>query len=189
MLFIGDVHGKFNRYLDLVKGHAGSVQVGDMGFDYQSLNHLHLTHRFIKGNHDNYEMADPHDLGDFGNWGDIGFVRGAYSIDTYRRIEGYDKFRNEELSYQEMSQAIGHIVANQPKIMVSHDAPQCVVSQFFGIDDRSHTRNGLQAIFEQHQPKVWIFGHHHKSVDEYIGDTRFICLAELETIEVPLYDV
>lgn len=51
---------------------------------------------------------------------------------------------------------------------------------------KSQTRTMLQKMFEEHKPELWIFGHHHKSKDEVINGTRFICLDELETFEIEI---
>jgi hypothetical protein len=69
-------------------------------------------------------------------------------------------------------------------MILSHDCPEIVCKQLFGYPDNNKTRNGLQTMFEIYQPKLWIFGHHHKSIDTIIGDTRFICLNELETFHL-----
>lgn len=73
----------------------------------------------------------------------------------------------------------------RPKIVVSHDCPQSVMMQLFRYPEKSQTRTMLEMMFQEHQPELWIFGHHHKSKDEIInGGTRFICLSELETFEI-----
>ena len=68
--------------------------------------------------------------------------------------------------------------------MITHDCPHEARKQLFGIDEKSITTNGLQAMFESHQPDLWVFGHHHKSKNELINGTRFICLTELETMVI-----
>jgi len=53
----GDVHGNIEDYVLCTKQAPSSVQLGDMGFDYSSLNELDPRfHVFVGGNHDNYTM-------------------------------------------------------------------------------------------------------------------------------------
>ena len=192
LLVIGDVHGKVNEYWKILqkwdKRHC-SIQVGDFGFKKQHEWHLKnidfSQHQINFGNHDDYSfLHEPHSLS---NWS-YGFeskkmtVRGAFSIDKSYRTENVDWWQNEELNYEEMQNAIDFYNFNKPKIMITHDCPDYARRYLFGIRDKSITSNGLQQMFENHQPDVWIFGHHHRSKNEVINGTRFICLAELETI-------
>ena len=48
------------------------------------------------------------------------------------------------------------------------------------INDPSRTRQAFQAMFEAHQPDLWVFGHWHHSFDGVLDGTRFVCLNELE---------
>ena len=60
---IGDIHGKYDHYLNLVKDCQYTLQVGDLGFDYEPIFHLDPEkHRFIGGNHDNYTLKYRPDL-------------------------------------------------------------------------------------------------------------------------------
>lgn len=191
LLIIGDVHGKINEYWKILqkwdKRHF-SIQVGDFGFAKQHQWHLknidYLHHKINFGNHDDYTYLDkPHSLG---NWSisasGLMTVRGAYSFDKAYRTENVDWWANEELNYEEMQMAIDFYIFNKPKIMITHDCPHEAKQNLFGINEKSITTNGLQAMFESHQPELWVFGHHHKSKNEVINGTRFICLAELETM-------
>lgn len=67
----GDCHGKIDQYVDdiLNSNCSGSLQVGDMGFDYKKLNILDSSvHKFYGGNHENYDLYEncPYSLGDYG---------------------------------------------------------------------------------------------------------------------------
>jgi Icc-related predicted phosphoesterase len=66
----------------------------------------------------------------------------------------------------------------------SHDAPQQAAENIFTHKnpDATNTSKLLQEMFEAHQPKVWVFGHWHASVDTKFGDTTFRCLDELGTM-------
>jgi predicted phosphodiesterase len=190
LLVIGDVHGKINDYWKLVNFRKGcSIQVGDFGFKKQHdwfLKNIDYTQNQINfGNHDDYSfLYEPHSLS---NWSyayesKVMTVRGAYSIDKAYRTENLDWWANEELNYEEMQNAIDFYNFNKPKIMITHDCPDYARRYLFGIRDKSITSNGLQVMFQNHQPDIWIFGHHHRSKNEVINGTRFICLAELETM-------
>ena len=130
-------------------------------------------------------MKKPHSLGNFNLISnEIMTVRGAYSIDKAHRTENIDWWNNEELNCIEMQNAMDFYILNKPKIMITHDCPHEARKQLFGINEKTITTNGLQMMFENHQPDLWIFGHHHRSKNEIINRTRFIYLAELETMVI-----
>ena len=189
-LIIGDVHGKYGQYWRILQEtSAPSLQLGDFGFSEAHEFHLkHLDssqHKVLFGNHDDYSyLRKPHSLGDHGFTNGIFTVRGAWSIDRAYRTEGRDWWANEELNYNEMQGAIDTYAECRPEIVITHDCPHEVRQALFGIHDKSITSSGLQVMFEQHQPALWIFGHHHKSRNEVINGTRFICLNELETYQL-----
>lgn len=191
MILIGDSHGKVEEYFAILKAHPthDSIQVGDFGFKEQHdwfLNNVDfINHKINMGNHDYIPYVNKmHSLGDFSYNKTTGImtVRGAKSIDRGMEAEGIDYFKDEELNYGRMQEAIDYYCEKKPSIMVTHDCPKEVCKQMFGIEENSMTKQGLQAMFEIHQPKLWVFGHHHKSRRETINGTQFICLAELESI-------
>lgn len=190
LLLIGDVHGKVNDYWKIVsQTKMCSIQVGDFGFKKQHEWHLKnidfTQHQINFGNHDDYTfLHEPHSLSNYSIGNEHMTIRGADSIDKAYRTENVNWWKNEELDYQEMQRAIDHYINNKPKLMITHDCPQVVRQHLFGITEKSMTSNGLQAMFENHQPELWVFGHHHKSKDVVINGTRFVCLAELETMVV-----
>ncbi len=199
-LIIGDVHGKVDEYQEIVnKTDLCTIQVGDFGFKFQHdwfLENIDYKQNFISlggfrhminfGNHDDTSYLDRYySTGDYSVFCDnLMTVRGAESIDKNKRVEGIDYWSNEELSYTEMKEAIKTYEEYKPKIMVTHECPQSIREYFFGIKEDSLTSLGLQEMFEIHQPKLWIFGHHHRSKNEVINGTRFICLSELETYQI-----
>ncbi len=188
MLIIGDVHGKVNDYWKIIQKYKDqhSIQVGDFGFKKEHewfLGNIDCKkHKINFGNHDDSTYLNKaHSMGDYSFDQGIMTIRGAYSIDKSFRTENIDWWANEELNYQEMQMAIDFYELNKPKIIISHDCPHEVRQYLFGINDKSMTTNGLQSMFEIHQPDIWIFGHHHKSRNDIINKTQFTCLAELET--------
>jgi hypothetical protein len=213
---IGDVHGKVGRelwkpsYLDVIQGCEYSVQVGDMG-DAQTYAvlraHVDPTrHRFIGGNHDDYDHLPPHFLGDFGaatvGGVDFFFIRGAYSIDKQlrrRQERTYGQklwWPQEELSETCLTEAFEEYRRQRPDFVITHTAPTSVARQlsdgalllsFTGkTPEEFTTRTGeaLQAMLDTHQPARWVFGHFHRLWTAYIGSTEFICLPELGYLDL-----
>lgn len=187
LLIIGDVHGKTNEYEEIIKNtNLHSIQLGDFGFKEEHewfLNNIDCDkHKINFGNHDDTSfIKENYSTNNFSINNNIMTVRGAYSIDQYFRTKNVDWWSDEELNYQEMQYAIDLYHLHKPKIMITHDCPQTIREQLFNIYDKSITSNGLQIMFEIHQPKIWLFGHHHKSINTNINGTQFICLKELET--------
>ena len=188
MRIIGDVHGKMEHYLHLIEDVPFSIQLGDMGFSehYDELlkNVDPTRHRFIPGNHDDYPNLPPHALGDYGmiSLGDFRafIVRGAFSIDRLRRTEGVNWWLNEELSLLEGSLCLDAYIKAKPRIVLSHEAP----SLLYPLYSRTRTGELLQFMLEGHRPDLWVFGHHHQSRDQYHLGVRFVCLDELEAVDV-----
>ena len=187
ILVIGDVHGKYLDYKEIIDKHNGeSIQLGDFGFNFVHDMHLSFNdvskHKVLFGNHDDYTYLNrEHSLGNFFIKDDLMCIRGADSIDKRFRTINVDWWENEELSYKEMEEVINVYELNKPKIVISHDGPQSIIEELFGIRDKSLTRQGLEQMLGIHTPNIWIFGHHHKSIDITINGCRFICLNELET--------
>lgn len=195
MRFIGDVHGKFNIYCDIIRDCPTSIQVGDMGvgfdenppFDSMSKG----KHYFIRGNHDNPEECKKNKYwikdGSCEFLPDLGhtmFIGGADSIDKAYRIEGLSWWRDEQLSHAEFERIYDKYVTVRPDVMVTHDCPFFIYHYphlnkvWHNADDR--TAKAFDFFYHEHKPKLWVFGHHHKSFDMTINGTRFICLDELE---------
>lgn len=192
---IGDVHGKYDRYhkiLMRLKENPYTVQLGDLGFKYDVLKPFDpKCHVFIGGNHDNYDIVHdiPHYLGDYGymiNFNDIDFFyyRGANSIDKQYRTIGIDWWENEQVKIEDFMKARELYRDTKPDIMISHDCPQDIALQMLKSGQRVYeniTSWALQELYNIHQPKLWFFGHWHQSRQIQHGNTKFICLNELET--------
>ena len=191
---IGDVHGKYDAYLDLIKEADYSIQLGDLGLDYFFLSQVdYKKHKILAGNHDNYDdMNYPHFLGDYGSHkvGNISFffVRGGFSIDKQWRIPNISWWKQEELSYAQMNQCIELYTQINPNFVISHECPKEIEEKIYrdGLKfPSSCTAKLLQTLWEIHQPIQWWFAHYHKSKvirkknkSKY---TTFCCLKELET--------
>jgi len=187
MRYIGDVHGKMPQYLDIIKDCPESIQVGDFGYGFVPIPNLPMTHRQIRGNHDNPAIAkvSPTWIPDMHFDGTTFFLGGAHSIDKEQRIIGRDWWADEELSYLEFVKAQEIYADAKPEIVVTHDAPERVILVLFNSwYIKSRTGSALQSLLEIHKPKLWIFGHWHMSRNHVVDRTRFICLNELEYIDI-----
>lgn len=187
MRFIGDVHGKFDRYHEIIANCNESIQVGDFGIGFADPGVFDDDHTFIRGNHDNPDMCKMHP-----NWTPDGyytnkyfFVGGAESVDKMRRIPGVSWWHDEELSINDMCNIIPHYEYAKPEFMVTHDCPDIVANEICGYqEDSTRTRYFLSVLLEIHKPRYWIFGHWHVSFQKEIHGTKFICLNELEYVDI-----
>ena len=194
LTLIGDVHGLTGRYLEIVKKHERTLQLGDLGFQYSFLSELNSDfHKVLAGNHDNYSLVDqyPHFLGDYGveeipEFGKIFFLRGAFSIDYIHRLIGRDWWPEEELTYLEAKKAIALYEQEKPDFVVTHTCPGSINKHF--LPQRGQNAIGfrtefvLDTMFEIHQPKAWVFGHFHYNHFVQERGTIFRCLDELSTV-------
>lgn len=188
---IGDVHGKYQEYADIVKSCNYSIQLGDMGFKYDILKDIDSTrHMILPGNHDNYSICYEysHFLGDYGynrlNTIDFFYYRGAYSIDRQYRTIGIDWWQNEQVDIESFIEARELYRSVKPDVVLSHDCPEQIAQLMLKPHQRMYqniTGWGLGELYKLHEPKVWIFGHWHESRTIIYGNTKFICLDELET--------
>jgi predicted phosphodiesterase len=192
---IGDVHGVYGRYIKLTEKAEFSVQLGDMGLDYAALESVDpMHHRFVPGNHDNYDNLSPHAFQT--DWGQISmgpvdffYIRGAYSIDRMLRTVGIDWWEQEQMSWESGRQLVETIAALQPKLILSHDCPTVALNAGVATIDSewigpSITSQILQAVWEVWQPKHWVFGHHHRDWIKQIEGTQFICLNSLSSLDI-----
>lgn len=194
--FIGDAHGQYDRYAKIARKRDYTVQIGDLGFKYGCLEDLDpKRHKIVAGNHDNYDkIAEyPHYLGDWGSCSlggtDFFFLRGASSIDRDQRTIGIDWWSQEEISIESFFEARKAYKEIQPKIVVTHTCPESIAPAFLEprFSHRIHiSKTGwmLDELFNKHKPELWIFGHFHVSKSIMEGPTKFVCLNELETLDV-----
>ncbi len=198
--FIGDVHGKFTEYRKIIDASdCPTIQVGDFGIGfywqdaagnkhrYNELPQDHYDHWFIRGNHDNpYECRlHPQNIQDASMWNGIFCMGGALSIDKEFRTEGLDWWTDEELSIEKLDQAVDLYETLKPEVVVTHDGPEGVIPHMFNWYSKSaypsRTRDALSIMLKIHRPKLWIFGHWHKTVKYEDQGTTFLCLNELQT--------
>lgn len=193
-IFVGDVHGRFGEYAAILNGiqdGVESIQLGDMGVGFQFEYDCEFPERpgswFIRGNHDNPEVcsAMPSCLGDFGMHGEIFFLAGGNSPDKLLRTMGIDWWPNEQLSHESFTQAINMYERNKPDVVASHECPSLLNDKLHAWSGlfKSATASVMDLMLSIHRPSLWVFGHHHKSLDTKVRGTRFVCLNELETFE------
>jgi hypothetical protein len=194
---IGDLHGKYERYHRIIRQtekHPYTLQIGDFGFKYDSLKNVDSTkHLILPGNHDNYDICYnySHFMGDYGytslNRVEFFYYRGAYSIDRQHRTVGIDWWENEQVSIDQFMKARELYRIIKPKIVITHDCPQTIASMMLEPGQRVYentTSWALQELLNIHEPKYWFFAHWHQSRTMQYGNTKFICLDELETYEL-----
>jgi len=194
LTIIGDVHGYYDSYLNIALGCNATVQLGDFGFNYSAMNGMNPDlHKIIGGNHDNYDeiTSQPYYLGDYGkaNVGgvDFFFVRGERSVDAHLRIEGVNWWREEELDMNTAYKAVDAYMDAKPEVVISHGCPADIMPFFVTNPTKYHpsrTSQMLDAMWSNHHPKLWVFGHHHNSHSITIDSTVFRCLNELETMNI-----
>lgn len=197
---VGDIHGKFKRYAAVVEGAERSIQVGDFGLGFSrmwdEMANRWLSerpqHQFIRGNHD-----DPRACAATSGWiRDGSFIQhgerkimligGAWSIDRARRTEGIDWWPDEELGYGELDELIRIYELEKPDVMITHDCPSEAALMFTRPENRYKTRTAeaLQAMFDLRCPELWCFGHWHQTASQVIRGTRFLCLGELQAVDL-----
>ena len=191
---LGDIHGKYKRMHEIIREkdkHEYIVALGDVGFSYETLDNVDpKKFVIVGGNHENYDkiVNIPHYLGDYGyvnnfNGFDFFFYRGAYSIDRQYRTIGIDWWEQEQLKIEDFMKARDLYRQIKPDIMLTHDCPNDILDYLLEPHQTRYeniTGWALNELFHIHQPKIWRFGHHHKSWRMTINGTDFRCLNELE---------
>lgn len=207
---IGDIHGELYSYQTYALHDAPerSIQIGDFGIgfagDYWHENvsewqRANPGHRFIRGNHDNPSLCKqmPGYIPDGTVEGDVMYVGGAWSIDWQYRTEGVSWWQDEQLSVAEFEQLIDQYADVRPRVVITHDGPDQITDAMFikaglaigGSHARKiSTRTGLalQAMLDIHKPDFWFFGHWHHTTQLVSDGTRFVCLGELDYVDVTL---
>jgi Icc-related predicted phosphoesterase len=199
---IGDVHGKLLAYQNTILSHRldYSIQLGDFGFEsewdfIEQSTFDSDKHKILMGNHDYYPKlnSSPFSLKNYsvfkyidqsGNNMTLMTIRGAESIDKSLRTLGVDYFPDEQLSYLECRKIVEIYEKYKPHVVVTHEAPLVVIKAMFNYKNEyiSTTQKFLDYLFTLHKPYLWYFGHHHKSDCDFINDTVFTCLNELELV-------
>lgn len=211
--FIGDTHGKWDSLKKIARTSRSNIILGDVGIGFKYIDsdgemkfHSNPPYdvfkknnvRIIRGNHDNPDVCEKQDYyikdGTIESIDDkkIMYIGGALSIDAAWRTEGLDWWRNEELSYFELENMIEKYLIEKPDIMCTHDCPEEISILMENLTGRgklnisSRTRDAFSVMLKFHKPKLWLFGHWHNNIDHVYEGTRFICLDELNYIDIDI---
>lgn len=202
MLFIGDTHGLWKRYLETIKNVPESIQLGDMGVGFlaswDKVKNPYLMrpiipdgHAFIRGNHDNPEVCK-HTKGCLWSYGvhkGVFYISGAMSHPSdMNRMMPNRWWPDEELPQEELWKAVDLYKEVRPKVVCSHDCPGAVKRMILSHHrmDFSRTDQALNVMLEEHSPDHWIFGHHHQRWERTVLGCKFLCLPELAVEEIDI---
>jgi len=204
MLLISDIHGLWYEYKTILRktGAQKSLQLGDFGLGFPhgieevDLEEIEGTHLFLRGNHDNPAVCrkSSHYVGDYGllegdfidgAFTELMYISGAWSIDKDYRTPGLSWWEEEEMSYDELSKAVNFFIAKKPNIVCSHDCPTSVLSHLYhSMIIPTRTGQAMDVMLDYYKPSYWFFGHHHQSWKKNIDGCTFVCLNELETLDI-----
>lgn len=195
----GDIHCQFKTY-HYLDAKEGSIQLGDMCLiGYKDIKFKKYGPRFfVEGNHEKFpelnpNAVEPYAVNNQGTlfhvprgyvFGRTLFLGGADSIDKAYRVTGWDWFPDESFTQLQFQKVMS--LNNVIEVVVSHECPQFVRKDFFGITEMSPTTFAFDAIFHHFRPKLWIFGHHHKRGEDTLQDCRFSVLPSGGTAEFDL---
>lgn len=198
---IGDIHGKVDAYYQLIKDVPFSIQLGDFGFRHSwkwlEQNKINSdNHKIIVGNHDEYPYINKYIFPDYGmvNFHGLDFytIRGAFSVDKAYRTQGISWWPEEELSYNDLQKAIDDYTNSRPYIVISHECPGDHTGISTSMFQRrwiiNRTGLAMQKMWNNYHPKLWIFGHWHRTMIYSIEGTTFVCLDELDSINYEIND-
>lgn len=224
MIFIGDIHGNFRKFLSDLKDksyqNTTMIQVGDFGVGFRLLDkeyslidpintYLKENNNILyvfRGNHDNpdyfenpkFEFSNIKFLKDFSIISvenkNILILGGAISIDRMTRKPEVTYWKGEEIPF-----IIPDIKDIVPEGMVidivcTHSCPSFVwptelnevVKNFTKIDkslehELIHERKRLDLFYDKileyngYAPKLWVYGHMHKTITTQIDTCKFQC--------------
>jgi len=193
---IGDVHCDADALVAAHAGHPNAIQIGDLGFGFDRDYHLNLALqgkgiRFFRGNHDKPKTCQAHPRHMASGWhasDSLFVIGGGYSIDKMRRTPGLNWWPDEEHSEPEMRALVEEFADTKPRLVLSHEAPESVTDAMFKPTPKmvSRTATALQAMYEAHQPDLWLFGHWHRGREIKQGNTLFVCAGEKKTRDIHL---
>jgi len=85
-------------------------------------------------------------------------------------------FPEEEITEEQTQRILN--TNKHVEVIVAHDCPISFMKQIVSsiIKPYDVSNHKLEAIFNKFRPKLWIFGHHHTSIDKKFKGCRFFCL-------------
>lgn len=224
MIFVGDIHGNFRKFLSDLKNNSYKdttlLQVGDFGVGFRSLDQEYALIEPInallkennnilyvfRGNHDNPDYFEncPFDFSNIKFLKDFSIISienkniltlgGAISIDRMTRKQGITYWKGEEIPY--IIPDIKDIVPEGMlvDIVCTHSCPSFVwpteinevVKNFMKIDkplehELINERKRLDLFYNKildyngYPPKLWIYGHMHKTITTQVDSCKFQC--------------
>jgi len=194
--FLGDSHAERVGFWYPEKADL-TLHLGDLGLGFRNFNRETVftgIDGFIRGNHDSPEecRAHPLYLGDYGYKHGVFFLSGAWSIDQYRRREGISWWKDEQLSMEDLTNAVTLYEATKPDIVISHDAPFGIIEHMNmprlinGPVKPTQTTLALMTMLQIHRPAIWVFGHWHFNRTANIDGTQFYCVAANDKLDLSL---
>lgn len=175
--FIGDVHAKFHRLVQVMDETEADVyvQVGDFGlWPDRVVPPLPGTLYMVEGNHEYYPylagIESPTEIRPgliYVPRGTvleldgrrIGFLGGADSPDRAQRIEGVSWFREETISYEDMLRFPADAAID---VLVTHTPPAFVVRQMLGRIDVDPSARAVEAVWDGLGRPRLVCGHMHE---------------------------
>lgn len=209
--FLGDIHGFYNRILEYPWKPAPQlvIQVGDFGFFHLPTRRCNVNPPypvwFIEGNHDsidecrhlarNFTMRRQIDPAKNiyhapKGWVEefdgkvIGFLGGAESVDSHRRVRGANYFPDEGLTVADLyrfNDNLNKLGRKKLDILVTHTPPECIVRSVYGIVNLSGPSSTLvERALDEWRPDLLISGHMHYHYTAGIRGTMCIVLGTNE---------
>lgn len=176
---------------------------GDLQHFYKNVNKMAkkagITWYWIDGNHEDYHVGlnkwinedSPVEVlsnliymprGSVATWDDtkVLFLGGASSIDKGMRLEGWDWFPEEMITWPQANKAID---AGRVDVMFTHDMPTVAFESVRGNakwiladSEGAKNRGVIQAVLENAQPQILVHGHMHYNYELVYKNTEIVGL-------------
>lgn len=139
MFLIGDVHGLFREYLDLISVLDQTLVLGDigMGFGNDTVEDMievippSTNHRLLRGNHDNSIIFQKHPNA-LPVWGydesmDMFWLGGGFSVDRNARTPGWNWWSGQQKKYYTRyleQKSIQNMLIPNPELLFPMSVPR-----------------------------------------------------------------
>jgi hypothetical protein len=211
--FVGDIHGDFDMMHVFENTNTPIVQLGDFNlYGYGVWYNFNVEKEdlfsgcnsygfqtpvhFIDGNHEDFAhpriLPDAKSIQQIRNnlfyiprgfvSGNVLFVGGADSIDKKIRKEGLNWFPEERISKEQIYRIIEG-TKQRIEVIVSHECPFGFINSKLNVH-RKDSVFMMQDLFRFFEPKLWIFGHYHRTFNEMFQGCRMIGVNKGEHIDI-----
>lgn len=212
ILIIGDVHGRFDRLYRLTKSVKSDIilQCGDFGFwpghvNFDSLYRIDRPLYWCDGNHEDHwalgDLVVPNDIlpstchfvkrGSVLTFAgkDFLFMGGARSIDQHVRRHGIDWFPEEMITESDMWKLPEPNKDRPIFAVISHTCPRTWKHKIPNLISNFHDQCefALENILVEYAPEYWFHGHFHQTVTGVHLNTKWSCLADIESSDCPYF--